>query len=224
MQAAETKTWNEDYQALLASQEKRGLHPLVEDNPDIIRKVTEKFFEIFNRAPVEERRKLATSPLFPETVQFIGETSRDSTRPLNYIMFTAHKAALEAITPYLTDEDWNRKGPYGSNFVHGLIAGMEKNATKGGDPVGCISDLLRKFPNLASQANRFGTKPLAYLQTIIPKLESNQIEIQRCGGGGYGGLNRVVTVTDRKGGWYNEYEGDYDTMIYQAREIEKLLR
>lgn len=224
MQPAVVKTWREDYQALLESQRERGVHPLAEDNPDIFAKVTKSFLEIFNRAPAEEKQRLATSPLFPEMPRFQGDISREHTRPLNYIMFTANKVALEAIKPYLKREDWLREGPYDSTFVHCVISGMEKNATRGGgDPVGCVKELLKIDHHLARQANRFGATPQKYLKTVIPKLKGNLEYIKDRGGGGYGGMNKYTSPTDCKGGFYNESESDYEILLSEADELMKLL-
>lgn len=225
----ESKSWEIAYQDLLANQKKRGIHPVHDHNPDVMRKVVKEFIAIFNQIPdqsIAVKEMIATSPLFPKEMHFNEnfEESRDTTRPLNYIMFAANKKALEVLSPYLKEEDWLRPGPYGSTVMHCVISGMEYNCASEGEPAACLEELIKRYPSLKNKTNSFGTTPLAYLYTVIPKLKDNLNYINRNGGGGFGGMNKCITTSDNHGGDYNESASQYEILLNEAEKIKKILQ
>jgi hypothetical protein len=216
--------WKEGYDKLLALQEKRAVHPLNEDNPKIFHERVDLFLEVFLQAPEEKKQFLATSPLFPEHVKFIQfEKDIKTTKPLNYVMFTARKDALDAIAPYLKDEDWKALGPYGSTFMHCVVAGLEKKVSRRGQPTIVVNYLLNRFPELRTKRNEWETTPLDYIRKVLPSLESDLSMIKTHGGGGWCGLNPCYTFKDVCDGRYNLTASDLEILIFETEEITKLL-
>lgn len=225
----EQKSWEVDYNQLLASQKERGIHPIHDHNPDVMKKIVQDFLSVFCQIPDQDvalKKRIATAPLFPKGIQFREdfEESIETARPLNYIMFTANKKALDILSPYLKEEDWLRPGPYGSTFVHCVISGIEYNCSSLGEPAACVEELVKRYPDLKTKPNLFGTSPSSYLNTVIPKLNSNYNHINSHGGGGYGGMNKTITTSDNHGGSYNETMSQYERLLEEAEKVKHILK
>lgn len=225
---SEQKSWEVDYNKLLAFQKERGIHPVHDHNPDIMKKIVQDFLSAFcqiSEQDVALRKRIATAPLFSQEIQFREdfEESIETARPLNYIMFTAHKKALDILSPYLKKEDWLRPGPYGSTFVHCVISGIENNCSSSGEPTACVEELVKRYPDLKTKPNMFGTSPLSYLKDVMPKLQRNYDYINSQGGGGYGGMNKMIRTSDNCGTCYNETINQYEILIEEAKKIERIL-
>ncbi len=166
--SSENSTWQQKYEALIEAQGKCSLHPL-SDPPEHLIEVKNKFMEIFDKAPEEKRRQLVKEPLFPLSTKF-KKLSRDSAKPLNYIMFCGDFEALKKIAPYLNPEDYLALGPYDSTFMHCLISGFQKRVIKlNFDPgsLECAKFLLEKAPELAVKKNNLGTTPLSFAKEVL---------------------------------------------------------
>lgn len=215
--------WEVDYQSLLKAQNARGVHPLDEDNPDVINATVSSFIKIFQSAPENKKRILLDSSLLPKG-KFDGIKTLGSTKPLFYIMFTSRTDALVVIEPYLINQDWLEKGPYRCTMIHCIIAGMEKLFSKQGNPFSVVEKLLKKFPHLKTEPNQFGTTPHSYiLDTALPLLKDNLRFTSSHGGGGWAGLGMMNTFTDTNGGSYNQTSGECEEAISEAKKIIKLL-
>lgn len=226
-QTTENNNWNSEYDQLIETIIKRGVHPVKEDNPDELCRITNQFLRIFEKAPEESKQKLATCSLFPANFQFKDKfaESSDSTRPLNYVMFCAHYRGLKTLMPYLNDEDLLRRGPYQSTFLHALIAGLEKESAAYGEPEECMAELLTRFPDLKSTKNMFGASPLDYLQTKVkPDLIENLEFIKKKGRPDRWGSSISICTQDLKGGSYFSYDTTYQALIEQAGKMEHLLK
>lgn len=213
----ELPMWKSLHNALIARIQERGVSPLEEDNPDIFRGIVRDFVKVFDNTPESERRGLISTPLFP------SKSNPDWMLPLNYIMFTGDNEALNKIKPYLQRSDWLARGPYDSTFVLCIISGMEKNCNSRGNPVACLKELLAIEPLLKGIPNMFGTTPEAYLSIVSPKIDGNLESVRSYGGGGFGGMGKMSTINDIKGGRYNESEGDYENLQKYVKEMRKLL-
>lgn len=213
------------YQEFLSAQRKHPVHPLHDSDQDI-RKITQTFLNLFSKTPAHMKKMLATSPLFPEDIDFksYGE-SRESTRPLNYVMFLSHFEALEQLRPYLEKKDWECLGPYGSTFMHCIIAGIQKGprVSTTRKTVECAKALLGHYPDAKNKKNAFHETPLEFLQNVKSKLKSNLDHIQSHGGGGMGGLNKCISFTDEAGNRIIESTGDYEFALQELADLEKLL-
>lgn len=209
-------SWEKSYEDLLRSQQERNVHPLQEDNPEVINNVISTFMEIFQQAPEERRKILATAPLFPKEMKFKNRfESITTTRPLYYIMATANKKALKIISPYLEDKDWLERGAYNSTFMHMIVGGLEHNFSYSGKPYECAQKLLEKFPKLKSETNMYHTTPLQYLELVIDKLRNNIA---------YASHAKSPLVKDIKEESYTETPDQYNFLIGQAQKIEFLLK
>jgi len=209
------------HKAFLQSQGKTKIHPL-NDTIEGINKVTQSFIKLFEKAPDHMKPTLATSPLFPEDVKFPGNSpgQRNSTCPLNYVMFAANEKALKMLCPYLKQEDWKKLGPFDSTFMHCIIAGIEKGSVQaGGNPIGCAKTLIEKFPSSKDKPNQFDQRPICYLQVVKEKLRENANFIETHGGGGWGGLGKMVTMSDGT----NETSSGYLAALEVAKDLQKLL-
>lgn len=220
------KSWEESYRELLEIQAKRGRHPIQESNPDYMRSIVSSFLAIFHCAPEDQKAFLASNPLFPKGTKFssIHGESLDATRPLNYLCFTANLKGLEVIIPYLSSWDWERPGPYGSTFIHCIIEGIKKNAASDGNPLECVKRVLSINPSFRTQPNSFGTTPLNYLrQSVIPLLKKNLKHIDQYGSDRFGGLDKLISTDDNRGGVYNETASQYESLIEQSKKIIDIL-
>ncbi len=176
------------------------------------------FIRFFQNAPENQKRELLKKSLFPKGSKH--SSTPHHTRPLNYLIFTGHIKALEAIETYLKDEDWLCRGPYESTFVHCLIAGMEKTVTKRGDPLACLHLLLKKFPSLAWKVNEMGTKPKTYLEVVLPKLRRNLVHVEKTGREKKWEFGTWISVRDCK---EKPYWESYDEIKDTIEAGEKML-
>jgi len=206
--------WEMQYNRLLAAQENRSVHPFREDNPDELWQVVENFCNVFREVPDDQKRKLLSRPLFPDSVDFDTPCSRETAKPLYYIMFCANEKALELVAPYLTADDIASLGPHNSTLVHCLIYGIEKGSTYFGNPKACIEWLLRYNDALKQQKNRFGQTPLDLLYQVRLKLLSTLRHI-----GHYGS-----SFTDVKGGSYLLTVAMCSAFFTQVDEVTKVLK
>lgn len=204
------ENWERDYQELLQKQLTRGVHPSQEGNPDIFWNTADSFYQIFLKTPEDLRQDLLKKPLLPEA---------EHTQALYYFIFTGHINALEAISPYLGEEDWLCRGPFKATLMHCLISGLERNVTKNGKPVECMELLLKKFPKMKDISDEFGNSPKKYLEHVLPKLNRNLDRIESAPGN----MTGHATIKDSIGGRYYETYGEIFATIHDCKKILKLL-
>lgn len=213
----------QQYADFLQQQRRSKTHPL-DDSIENINKIANAFMNLFRKAPDSMKKNLATSPLFPEDVEFhtaeTKDSTRDNTRPLNYIMFLANENLLKEISPYLGRADWERRGPYNSTFMHCLIAGIEKLSSKyNGKPTACAKILLQNYPASKTELNTFNITPAYYLDRVEETLHHNLQHIKEYGGGGYGGANKCISLKDGT----LEAESHYESALLATKELKDLL-
>lgn len=208
--------WKTNYNSLLQKIKNRGVSPLVEDNPNVMRDIVTSFINIFEQTPDNKKKWLLSQPLYTQ------DENPSWTLPLNYIMFTGDFNSLTIVEPFLQRENWLAKGPYNSTFIHCILSGIEKNCSRRGDPFKCVQKLLSIAPSLRTTTNQFGTMPYQYLIQVERKLHHNLKHSQMYDGGKYAGLGKISSVGDFSGGFYNESDSDYE-FFNQIHNIKELL-
>lgn len=173
--------WEDSYSGLRTIV-KASPHP-VKATLDMLNKTNFDFMTIFKTIPEGKRREIVDMPL--REMGDAGELLdfENSTRPLNYIIFTGDYESLKQIEPYLTDASYDRKGPFVSTLMHCLLAGIEKLNAHRGVPsiVKCAEFILSKRPSFATTTNGYGTSPLEYIEHVTRTIDRKMDEIRRLG-------------------------------------------
>lgn len=177
------------YYSLLQKQKNMGVHPFFAKEHHIT-SALEGYMELFQAAPVEQRKKTIHQPLFPEKTTFesIGCTM-ETTKPIYYVALRGDMQAMQVLEPYLESQDYLCPGHYGYTLMHLLLRGMDgkgcdRYSSLGTDAVVEFAKfLIQKQPALATQRTECGTTPLDYALLIRRNLlhlkELNRYEDHR---------------------------------------------
>lgn len=182
--------WESDYNELLSELSWKPKHPVTDCSKERLHEIKNTFMEIFDQAPVKEKKRLLQTPLFPKeglysdkALKFYPDKNKliAATRPLAYILLCGDAISLKKIEPYL-ESDCLFEGPHQTTIFHVLIGGITKETISfQSDPSSCLEFLLTKYLEIFCISIKSKTTPLDLAKELLNGFSStdshqNQIE------------------------------------------------
>ena len=208
--------WSHLLNDLVNALQKREVMPFEEDNPFILISYAHQFLEMFKEAPEEARNSIANGAISGWVRPVTLKSEWWHLHGMTIILLAGNFDALKTITPYLEEKDWLALGPENENYLHCVVAGLEKMGSFGGKTVECVHWIVARYPQLKGMETKGGKTPKQYLEEkVIPYLVRCLAGAKVCAD--------VLSFSDCKGHGYGIRSSQYEAALRQAKELLHLL-
>lgn len=110
--------WESQYEKLKSRIAARRIHPVEEDNPDIVNLFADDFIIFFDQIPDKQKAEILRTPLYPNC------HFPEGTLPVDYILLTGNLESLKKIADYLEEKDWEAEKLLNTTYCNCILHGI----------------------------------------------------------------------------------------------------